>query len=268
MNPISFTSLIVTYNSAREICDLLHDLYTHVPEGRVIIIDNASKDRTVEQILANFPQVHLIENSVNVGYARAVNQGIALCATEYVLLLNPDIRISSPRVFLDMENCMKRSRRIAVVAPLQFKDDHQQRSLSFTWSYLTPRALGVYLANMLDQGQVFRTPIRVTFLNAGFLFIRRSAFESVGRLTEKYFLYGEEPDLFLKFKRYGFDCYLLPNSAITHYRERSLHTVPLLARLRFRIQSALNVMDALVIGWTHILLDRFAIEKTTKIEGN
>lgn len=262
MHRPSFTSLIVTYNSAAEVLNLLGDLYEHVPDHQVIVIDNASRDATVEVVQKHFPQVLLIRNVTNVGYAKAVNQGFARCDTEYVLLLNPDIRIHSSKLFSEMEGCLRCSRQIATAAPLQFKNDKKKNSLNLTWSYSTPSAFRVYLSFLLQRKQVFTDPIRVTLLNAGCLFIRRSAFEHVGKLNEKYFMYGEEPDLFLKFRRYGFECYLLPNSAVTHYRERSLMTMPALKRLRIKFHAVRNLMDAFIMGWAHIMLDKLVINKS------
>lgn len=265
MYQASFTSLIVTYNSANEVLNLLADLQLYMPSNRIIVIDNASRDETVDVVQKHFPQVQLIRNSTNVGYAKAVNQGFDLCVTEYVLLLNPDIRITSPRLFSEMEQCLKHFRGIAVAAPLQFKSDEKEHSLNFTWSYSTPAAFRVYLSFLLRDNQVFTNPIRVTFLNAGCLFIRRSAFEQVGKLNEKYFMYGEEPDLFLKFRRYGFECYLLPNGAVTHYRERSLMTVPVLRRLQIKFHAAWNIADAFITGWVYIVLAKFALHKYIQV---
>jgi GT2 family glycosyltransferase len=262
MDSPSFTSLIVTYNSADDVSNLLSDLHSHVPANRIIVIDNASQDETVEVVQRRFPHVQLIRNILNVGYAKAVNQGFALCDTEYVLLLNPDIRIPSPQLFSEMESCLHPSRQIAVAAPLQFKNDEQKNSLNLTWSYSTPNAFKLYLAFWLQHKWVFTAPIRVTLLNAGCLFIRRAAFEQVGKLDEKYFMYGEEPDLFLKFRRYGFECYLLPNSAVIHYRERSLMTVPVLQRLQIKVRAVWNVEDAFNTGWARIVLDMITISKS------
>jgi N-acetylglucosaminyl-diphospho-decaprenol L-rhamnosyltransferase len=265
MHQPSFTSLIVTYNSANEVLKLLGDLQLAMPANKTIVIDNASKDETVDVVQKHFPQVQLVRNFTNVGYAKAVNQGFDLCDTEYVLLLNPDIRITSPGLFSEMEQCLKHFRAIAVAAPLQFKNDEKKHSLNFTWSYSTPAALKVYLSFLMRDSQVLTDPIRVTFLNAGCLFIRRSAFEQVGKLNEKYFMYGEEPDLFLKFRRYGFECYLLPNCAVTHYRERSLMTIPALQRLQIKFHALWNVTDAFITGWARILLDRFAANKYLQV---
>lgn len=262
MNSPSFTSLIVTYNSANEVLNLLADLHSYVPDNPIIVIDNASRDETVPFVQKQYPRVQLIQNSTNLGYAKAVNQGFDLCETEYVLLLNPDIRIVSSKLFSRAEDWMRQFRQTAAIAPLQFKNDEKKHSLNFTWSYSTSSAFKVYLAFLLQRKDVFRQPIRVTFLNAGCLFLRRSAFEQVGKLNEKYFLYGEEPDLFLKFRRYGFECYLLPTTSVTHYRERSLMTVPLLQRLQIKFQAVWNIMDALITGWAAILLDKLVINKS------
>jgi N-acetylglucosaminyl-diphospho-decaprenol L-rhamnosyltransferase len=267
MSQPAFTTLIVTYNSGNEILNLLDDLHSYASDRNVIVIDNASSDETVTVLQEHFPQIQLIQNSTNVGYAKAVNQGFDLCNTEYVLLLNPDIRIDSPRLFTEMEKCLKVSRQIAAVAPLQFKNEGGNQYLNFTWSYMTRNTFKLYVSFLLQDKQGSTNPIPVTFLNAGCLLIRRSAFEHVGRLNEKYFLYGEEPDLFLKFKRYGFDCYLLSHVAVTHYRERSLMTRPLLQRLQIRLQAAWNVIDALINGWASILLHRRAVKKTPALNG-
>lgn len=261
MSQPSFTTLIVTYNSASDIANLLDDLLSQMPGNKVIVIDNASNDKTADVVHEYFPEVELIRNPTNVGYARAVNQGFALCHTEYVLLLNPDIRINSPQPFTEMQKCLKQSRQIAAAAPLQFKDDEGIQHLNFTWSYATRDTFRLYLSYLLKRNRSMTEPMRVTFLNAGCLLIRRTAFEQVGRLNENYFLYGEEPDLFLKFRRYGFECYLLPAVAVIHYRERSLMTRPVWQRLQIRFNSAWNVAHALLHGWADILLDRLLLKK-------
>jgi N-acetylglucosaminyl-diphospho-decaprenol L-rhamnosyltransferase len=265
MNHPTFTCLIVTFNSAGEISNLLNDLHMYLPGTETIVIDNASRDGTVDEVRERFPHVQLIPNPTNVGYAKAANQGFGLCQTEYVLLLNPDIRIHSPKIFTAMVACLKSFRHTAAVAPLQFKHDEEDQYLNFTWSYSTMNAFKVYLSFLMQRKQVFTEPIRVTFLNAGCLFIRRSAFEQVGKLNEKYFLYGEEPDLFLKFRRHGFKCYLLPNVAVTHYRERSLMTKPTLQRLQIRLQAARNIADAFIRGWANILLDQLAARRSGSV---
>ncbi len=256
MSACSFTNLIVTYNSLPDVLDLLADLHLHAPESHTVVIDNASADGTANRISSAFPRVQLVSNPVNVGYARAVNQGFSLCATDSVFLLNPDMRIGSPQVFSASQQCLEFSAKVAAAAPLQFKPGSGRHQLNFTWSYWSPPAFRLYLLYLLGGPRPTGQPIPVRFLNAGCLFLRRSAFNAVGRLNEKYFLYGEEPDLFLKFWRHGFECRLLPAVSVIHNRERSLNTLPPIARLLFKLRGGLNIADAVVRGFSNLLLDR------------
>lgn len=244
----NLTSLIVTYHSSSEVCDLLEDLRLHAKNQRIVVIDNASKDGTVERIHTSFPEVHTVENHTNVGYARAVNQGVALCQTEYILLLNPDIRITNPALIPSLLADMERHSHLAVTAPLQYKQVKNQRQLNFTWSYLSPSAFHVYLDHQFQRDHTYEDSLPVTFLNAGCLMLRKSAFLDVGRLNEKYFLYGEEPDLFLKYKRFGYECRLLPQVEVIHFRERSIHKIPTFKRMMLKLRGLYNICDALVAG--------------------
>jgi len=256
MKPPVFTNVIVTYNSSVDIPALLADLGAHAPASRTIVVDNASPDGTADLVQAAFPDVHLVRNAVNVGYARAVNQGVGLSDSPHVFLLNPDIRIHSGAVFEALQQCLEREPRVAVAGPLQFKDDGKRLQLNFTWSYWTPPAFRLYLRYLKGRELPSSGPLKVAFLNAGCLFIRRSTFDAVGQLNEKYFLYGEEPDLFLKVMRYGFECRLVPGVSVSHAREQSLRTLPLLRRLQFKLRGGLNIADAVIRGVGNIMLDR------------
>jgi hypothetical protein len=252
----SFSNLIVTFNNRADIPELLTDLALHAPAAATVVIDNASPDGTADLVEEDFPSVHLVRNPTNVGYARAVNQGIRLTNTAYVFLLNPDIRIDSGASIEGLRLCLAADPQIAVAGPLQFKRGLHRLHLNFTWSYWTPRALKIYLAHLLGRTQEPSGPVPVSFLNAGCLFLRRSAFEAVGGLNERYFLYGEEPDLFFKFMRYGFECRLVPSATVVHGREHSLRTVSVPRRLWFKARGLLNIVDAVIRGLTTRLVDK------------
>jgi GT2 family glycosyltransferase len=224
-------------------------------------VDNASPDHTAGLVQSEFPEVQLVRNDVNVGYARAVNQGFALADTPYVFLLNPDIRIPSAAVFRSLRECLEDNAAIAVAGPLQFKEGSRRRHLNFTWSYWTPEAFRIYLAYLLGRTPNHSRPVRVSFLNAGCLFVRRSAFDAVGRLNEKYFLYGEEPDLFFKLMRFGYECRLVPGAYVTHAREQSLRSVPSFRRLMFKAAGVRNIADAVTRGLAHLAADRLLRRK-------
>ena len=253
-----FTNLIVTYNSADDIPHLLRDIQVHAPPPKsdVVVVDNASHDQTVQIIRSQFPQVSLAANTHNRGFAAAVNQGFDLCETEYVFILNPDMRIMDRAFYPAMLACLRGSPNTAAVGPLQFKPGGGNPRLNFTWSYLTPSGMIVYLSHMLRLGRRFDSPIRTTFLNAGCLLVRRSGFLKVGKLSEGYFLYGEEPDLCLKFIKHGYECKLHPGVGVIHYRERSLSTLSWPQRYLIKLRAIPNIAHALLRGFADVLETR------------
>lgn len=250
-----FSTLIVTYNNSLNIIPLLTDIYTQAPPpiNQIIVVDNASEDRTVPLVRSRFPNLTLISNRDNFGFSKAVNQGFELCNTEYFFLINPDIRITDPNFFSGLIDCMDKSSSIAAIGPIQFKESRDQLSLNFTWSYLNPQGFRLFLLYQLKGSIPVTEPIDVPFLNAGCLLVRSSAFNQIGMLNERYFLYGEEPDLFLKLKAHDFTCHLIPNIRVIHFREHSFQTLSRKSQILLKLSAISNISHALLCGSFRIL---------------
>ena len=255
--PRAFDTVIVTYQSESDIAALLGDLGCLAPGQRVVVVDNASTDATAEIVRTRFPEVTLIVNPENVGYARAVNQGFATCRAEFVFLLNPDIRLHDPGFHGAMLTALAADARVAAVGPLQYRLDRGREHLNHTWSYWSPRPFAFFVLRSLGLARAGAAPMPTAFLNAGCLLLRRSAFEEVGRFDERYFLYGEEPDLFFKIWRHGYRALLLPTTSVVHLRERSIGRLPLRQRWRRRLGGTVNVTGAVVAGVVALALWRW-----------
>src|SRR5687767_11382526 len=89
--------IIVSWNTAGLLENCLASILADPPASpfEIWVVDNASSDGTPRMVREKFPQVHLIENHENVGFARANNQAIQQCTGKYILLLNPDTLVSS-----------------------------------------------------------------------------------------------------------------------------------------------------------------------------
>jgi N-acetylglucosaminyl-diphospho-decaprenol L-rhamnosyltransferase len=259
-----YTALLVTFNNEVDIPLVLHDLTRLNPPPRsTIIVDNASSDGTIHAVRATFPPVQLLPNPQNLGLSRAINQGFGWVEDEFVLLLNPDIRIPNPEFSLKLLTCILEDPQAAAVGPLQFKQLKSGPRLNFTWSYCTFRTFALFVSHLLNRRpRLPKSALPVTFLNFGCLLLKKAAFLSTGGMNESYFLYGEEPDLFLKLKRLNYTALLHPGAVAIHHRERSLTSVPLARRLILRIKGVLNLIHALSTGYFRLLLDKFSHSKS------
>ena len=219
--------VIVSRNTLHLLTDCMHSLYAdpEVARCQIIVVDNASSDGSVEMIAREFPQVQLIRNSVNVGFARANNQGIRASQGHYVLLLNSDTIVPAG----------------ALSALVQFMDDHPDAGacgprLARADGRAQPFAFGSdpTLAYLLARGWnhlVVRRSLHnwethnvqlVDWISGAALLARRDALERVGGFDENFFMYFEDNDLCLRLRRAGWRVFYNPTVTITHLGGASL----------------------------------------------
>jgi GT2 family glycosyltransferase len=180
----------------------------------------------------DFPQVHLIENSVNVGFARANNQAIQQCAGKYVLLLNPDTIVTSGAIQALVDFLEENSKVGAAGARLLNSDgslqisSHPRPTLSrelwrlFHLDALLPYAEYARSKWDTDQAQA------VDVLMGACLLLRREALDQVGLLDEDYFMYSEEVDLCYRIQCAGWGLAWVPQAKVTHLGGQSTQQVP------------------------------------------
>ena len=109
-NPLELSIIVVTYNSRRHIRDCLESIQRTAGDidHEVIVVDNASQDGTPDIIRNEFPEICLVANSENLGFARGNNLGISQSRATYILLLNPDT-IVRPKTLVTLLKAMKDS---------------------------------------------------------------------------------------------------------------------------------------------------------------
>ena len=190
-------------------------------EGEIYVVDNHSVDNSVAMVKAKFPQVNLIENQDNVGFARANNQAIRISTGEYVLLLNPDTLVEEDT----FEKCIRFMDETPDCGGLGVKMvDGQGRFLPeskrgipypsssfyklFGLSKLFPKSkkFGAYHATYIGEDETHEVEV----LSGAFMMMRRSVLDKVGLLDEDYFMYGEDIDLSYRILKGGYKNYYFP----------------------------------------------------------
>lgn len=223
--------LIVNYNTRDLTMDALHSVFRSETKYQyeVILIDNASADGSIEAIRTRFPQVTVIENRENVGFARANNQGMRRASGKYILLLNSDTVIQ-PDTIETMIAFMEQHPDVGaagckVLLPDGSLDKACRRgfptpSASFYYAFglakLFPHVpkFNQYQLGYLDPDEEYE----VDCLVGAFMLVRREVIEKVGFLDEQFFMYGEDIDWCYRIKQAGWKVYYYPRTSIIHYK--------------------------------------------------
>jgi GT2 family glycosyltransferase len=201
-------------------------------EGEIYVVDNHSVDDSVAMVKAKFPQVKLIENQDNVGFAKANNQAIRISTGEYVLLLNPDTLVEEDT----FSKCIDFMDATPDCGGLGVKMvDGQGRFLPeskrgipypsssfyklFGLSKLFPKSkkFGAYHATYIGEDETHEVEV----LAGAYMMLRRSVLDEVGLLDEDYFMYGEDIDLSYRILKGGYKNYYFPQTRIIHYKGES-----------------------------------------------
>ncbi len=221
----NISCIIVSYNCREELKRCLSSLTFCANE--IIVVDNNSKDKTTCFIRENYPEVILIENKENFGFARGVNLGIRKASGKYLILLNPDTEILEGGIkkLVDFASCDK---NIAAVGPRLLNTDGSFQPSAY--NFPTPLWAFLHLtqiSKLLKVGKFFpyfSKPNKiqeVDWVVGACICIKKEALNVVGLFDENYFLYFEEIDWCKRTKEDGWKIYYYPEAVVIHHLERS-----------------------------------------------
>jgi O-antigen biosynthesis protein len=201
-------------------------------DGEIIVVDNASVDGTPHQVRHHFPDVHLIANKDNRGFAKANNQGISLAKGEFILLLNPDTIVSGDTFstcirFMDAHPDTGAIGVKMIDGSGRFLPESKRGLPTLSASFM--KMTGLYRLfphsatwNQYYQGQIRENETaKVDVLCGAFMFMKKEALEKSGYLDEDFFMYGEDIDLSYRITKAGYSIYYLPDTSIIHYKGES-----------------------------------------------
>ncbi len=187
--------------------------------SEVIVVDNASTDGSADMVATEFPQVRLIRNAENVGFARGNNIGIAASTGRYVLLLNSDT-IVPPGTLAGLIEFMDAHPQAGACSPRLLKSDGTPQAYAFgqdpTPGYLLRRTFSRLLFHRPLHDWGIAEVIEVEWVSGACLLARRAAIEQVGGLDEAMFMYFEDTDWCRRMRLAGWQVYYMPTVAITH----------------------------------------------------
>jgi len=221
--------VIVTFNSARHIDACLRSLPAAL-EGltsEIAVVDNASSDGTAARARAGFPGVRVIENGGNLGFAAAVNAGIAATTGRYVVWLNPDTRVESGR-FADVVDWFEAHPDVGIaglrlidgegrVEPSDRGFPSYHSALGHRYSMLTR----IWPSNPFSTKYLRSTgardaPREADWVSGAALVHRREVAERLAGLDEQFFMYCEDVDFCYRALAAGWRTGYVPLVTVRH----------------------------------------------------
>ena len=196
------------------------------------VVDNASDDGSVDLLKQKFPNVRVIENRENLGFAKANNQALPLVKGKIILLVNPDTLVQEDtlRVLLKFfdENPDVGMAGCKILNPDGTLQLACRRSFPTPWvafwkmvglSALFPntKIFGKYNLTYLNPDESYE----VDAVSGSFMMLRREVCEMVGSLDEDFFMYGEDLDWCFRIQRAGWKIYYVHSTQIIHYKGES-----------------------------------------------
>ncbi len=201
-------------------------------ESEIIVVDNNSVDGSLEMLSDKFPEVQVIANKKNLGFARANNQAIKIANGEFILMLNPDTVVEADtfeKVIRFMEThpdagglgvkmvdgsgkFLPESKRGLPTPSAAF-----YKIFGFANLFPHSKRFSAYYAGHLNEDEIHEVDV----LAGAFMLIRKTVLDKTGLLDESFFMYGEDIDLSYRIMKAGYKNYYFPETRILHYKGES-----------------------------------------------
>lgn len=231
--------IIVNWNTKELLLACINSLKneTHDVTLEIIVVDNASTDGSQEALKQHFPDVTLIQNEENFGFAKANNIGIRASTGKYICLVNSDVEVKSGCID-QMINYIEQYPRIGMLGPKIFYPDGRVqvscKQFPSLWNQLCS-AIGLH--RIFHKSKTFAGE-EMTFINfdklsevdcliGAFWLIKREALNQVGLLDEDFFFYSEDFDWCKRFWKHGWEVVFFPRAEIIHYTGGSSKKTPI-----------------------------------------
>jgi N-acetylglucosaminyl-diphospho-decaprenol L-rhamnosyltransferase len=229
-------AVVVSHNSTADLEGLLECQPLRRAFSRLILVDNASTDGSPE--MAERAGVEVLRRAANDGFAAAVNEGVGRTDGSLVAVLNPDIRFETDDITSRLAEHFVKP-RVGLLAPaLVLPDGTLQDS-----AREVPMPIDLFLRRWGRRAHGSVNPETATvvpWVVGACIVLRRSAFDDVGGLDERFLLYFEDVDLCVRLRDRGWDVVVDPTVTVSHYHRAASRRSLLGWSTRQHIRSALR----------------------------
>jgi GT2 family glycosyltransferase len=215
--------ILLTRNTCQQTREAIESVFSSVDTltKEIFVVDNGSTDGTSSVLPTAFPQIHYRRMERNVGFARGVNIAAHDAQGEFFLLLNSDARLAPEALGLAIDSMRPNPNWGIAGAQLFHADGRKQNSIA-NFPSLATELLNKFLLRTLwpkrfpGKEQAYREPVAVESVIGAFFLVRRTVWETLGGMDERFFFFFEETDFCLRAQEAGFATMHLPQVHVWH----------------------------------------------------
>ncbi len=213
--------VILNWNGQKLLEQFLPSVFRYSHEATIYVADNASTDDSIAFIRNQFPQINIIQNQCNFGFAQGYNEALKRVQEPYLALVNSDIEVTE-NWLAPIEKLLINQTEVAIIQPkiLDYKDKTKFEYAGAAGGYIDrlgyPFCRGrIFDTLEQDLGQ-YNESKSIFWASGACLFIRKSVFESLQGFDEDFFAHQEEIDLCWRAKNLGHEIVYCPDSIVYH----------------------------------------------------
>lgn len=217
--------IIVNYNTTQLLINCIETIYKHTSDVifEIIVVDNSSPDRSIENLTEQFPEVKLILHAENIGFGGANNLGAEMAKGDFLFFLNPDTLLlnNTVKYFTEFHKSKEKELRIGALGSVLL-DNEQQINGSYSEEYssffkeITDSVKLNFKQNKRKEKFLNEDFKKVAWVSGADLFMRKDVFFEVNKFDENIFMYYEEVDLQKRLNKKGLYNYIIKNPRIIH----------------------------------------------------
>lgn len=186
----------------------------------IVVVDNGSRDGSLDMLRTEFPRVRVETNPQNRGFTRAINQGVAVTRSPWVLLLNNDAILTPGALTRLMIVAREGPETLAAVQPLLVAADDPNR-IDSAGIGVGPRFRTFDLLMGESSRRAPRSAVEIWGGCAACLLVRREAFDRIGGFDDDFFVELDDVDFAFRARWLGYTFVLAPDALVRHYRSSS-----------------------------------------------
>jgi len=258
--------VIVNWNTKRQLKWCLNYIHQRTKNllYEIFVVDNASEDGSDKMVEENYPEVKLIKNSSNLGFARANNQAIKRAGGEYILLLNSDTKILD-EALNKMVQCMDENKNCGVLGCKLLNPDGTLQPSCRRFPTIKDQVIILLkLHNLFTNLAAIRSYYMLDWkhdkerkvdqvMGACFM-VRKKVIDEVGMLDERYFIWFEEVDFCKRVKMAGYEVFFMPDAEVIHEKAASFNQIMTLKKQMLMNNSMLRYFKKHHPLWEYIII--------------